>query len=120
MGQKNSECLKSEELLREYSSARAKWAKQAIEDDEFRNGMQWTKQQVDTLRSRAQEPLVVNVLHPAVEQAKAMLTANQPRFQSTGRENSDTKTGKIFSDLMAWVWDYSNGNNELKTVIDDY
>jgi len=120
MGQKNSECLKSEELLREYSSARAKWAKQAIEDDEFRNGMQWTKQQVDTLRSRAQEPLVVNVLHPAVEQAKAMLTANQPRFQSTGREDSDTKTGKVFSDLMSWVWDYSNGNNELKIVIDDY
>jgi hypothetical protein len=76
MGQKNSEVLKSEELLREYSSARAKWAKQAIEDDEFRNGMQWTKKQVDTLRARAQEPLVVNVLHPAVEQAKAMLTSN--------------------------------------------
>ena len=120
MGQKNSEVLKSEELLREYSSARAKWAKQAIEDDEFRNGMQWTKQQVDTLRSRAQEPLVVNVLHPAVEQAKAMLTSNHPRFQSTGREDSDVKTGKVFSDLMAWVWDYSNGNNELKTIIDDY
>ena len=120
MGQKNSEVLKSEELLQEYSSARSKWAKQAIEDDEFRNGMQWTKKQVDTLRSRAQEPLVVNVLHPAVEQAKAMLTSNHPRFQSTGREGADVKTGKIFSDLMAWIWDFSNGNNELKTIIDDY
>jgi len=120
MAQKNSEVQKSEELLREYSGARAKWAKQAIEDNEFRNGAQWKKQQVDTLRSRAQEPLVVNILYPAVEQAKAMLTANQPRFQSTGREDSDVKTGRIFSDLMAWVWDYSDGNLELKTVIDDY
>jgi len=120
MAEKNLECQKSEELLREYSSARSKWAKQAIEDNEFRNGSQWTKKQVDTLRSRAQEPLVVNVLHPAVEQAKAMLTANAPRFQSTGREDSDVKTGRVFSDLMAWVWDYSNGNTELKTAIDDY
>jgi len=120
MPEKNLECKKSEELLREYSSARSKWAKQAIEDNEFRNGSQWTKEQVDTLRSRAQEPLVVNVLHPAVEQAKAMLTANIPRFQSTGREDSDVKTGRVFSDLMAWVWDYSDGNTELKTAIDDY
>ena len=90
---KNSEVQKSEDLLREYSSARSKWARQAIEDNEFRNGIQWKKEQVDTLRSRAQEPLVVNVIHPAVEQAKAMLTANAPRFQSTGRGDSDVKTG---------------------------
>ena len=117
---KNSEVQKSEDLLREYSSARSKWARQAIEDNEFRNGIQWKKEQVDTLRSRAQEPLVVNVIHPAVEQAKAMLTANAPRFQSTGREDSDVKTGRIFSDIMAWIWDYSDGNLELKRVIDDY
>lgn len=120
MSEKHPEVLLSEELLREYSSARSKWAKQATEDNEFRNGLQWTKNQVDTLRSRAQEPLVVNVIYPAVEQAKAMLTSNKPRFQSTGREDSDVKTGRVFSDLMAWIWDYSNGNVELKRVVDDY
>jgi len=120
MSEKHPEALLSEELLREYSSARSKWAKQATEDNEFRNGLQWTKQQIDTLRSRAQEPLVVNVIYPAVEQAKAMLTSNKPRFQSTGREDSDVKTGRAFSDLMAWVWDLSMGNVELKKVVDDY
>ena len=120
MPEKNPEVKLSEELLTEYSSIRSKWARQATQDNEFRNGVQWTKEQVNSLRKRAQEPLVVNVVYPAVEQAKAMLTANSPRFQSTGREGSDVKTGQIFSDLMSWVWENSKGNTELKEVGDDY
>ena len=108
------------DLLKEYASARSKWAKQATEDNEFRSGVQWKDEHVKTLRERAQEPVVVNVVHSAVEQAKALLTTNKPRFQSTGRENSDTKTGRIFSELMTWIWDNSNGNVQLKQVVDDY
>ena len=110
----------TQDLFSNYSSARSDWAKQASEDAEFRAGKQWSDKQVKSLRARAQEPLVVNVIHPAVEQAKAMLTANAPKFQSTGRDNSDTEVGRVFSDLMAWVWDISNGNTELKQAIDDY
>ena len=108
------------DLLQEYASSRSKWAKQATEDNEFRSGVQWKDEHVKTLRERAQEPVVVNVVHSAVEQAKALLTTNKPRFQSTGRENSDTRTGRIFSELMTWIWDNSNGNSVLKQVVDDY
>ena len=120
MPQKNPLVQLSTDLLEEYASARSKWAKQATEDNEFRNGLQWKDEHVKTLRERAQEPVVVNVVHSAVEQAKAMLTTNKPKFQSTGREHSDVKTGKIFSDLMTWIWDNSNGNTILKQVVDDY
>ena len=120
MPQKNPLVQLSTDLLQEYASARSKWAKQATEDNEFRNGLQWKDEHIKTLRERAQEPVVVNVVHSAVEQAKAMLTDNKPKFQSTGREHSDTKTGKIFSDLMAWIWDNSNGNTVLKQAVDDY
>jgi len=108
------------DIFNDYSSARKNWARQAVEDVEFRSGKQWKKEQVNALRARAQEPLVVNVIHPAVEQAKSMLTSNAPKFQSTGRDTSDTKVGRIFSDLMSWVWDISVGNTELKRCIDDY
>ena len=108
------------DILQEYASSRSKWAKQATEDNEFRNGVQWKDEHVKTLRERAQEPVVVNVVHSAVEQAKALLTSNKPRFQSTGRENSDTRTGKTFSDIMTWIWDNSNGNTVLKQIVDDY
>ena len=118
--QKDPEVQLTHDLLSDYSSARQNWVKQAVEDNEFRNGKQWTDDQVSALRQRSQEPLVVNVVYSAVEQAKAMLTANNPKFQSTARENSDAKVGKMFSDIMAYVWDQSSGNVELKQAIDDY
>ena len=120
MPEKNKEVQKSEDLLTEFQSARNEWASQAAEDNEFRNGKQWSKKMITALRKRAQEPLVVNVIHPAVEQAKAMLTSNTPRFQSTAREDSDNRTGRMFSDLMTYIWGISNGTMELKQSIDDY
>lgn len=111
---------KTENIFRAYEARRQMWAKQALEDDEFRNGIQWTKEQENELRARGQVPLVVNVIHPAVEQAKALLTYNKPKFQSVAREDSDTKTGRLFSDLMAWCWDFNSANVSLKQTIDDY
>ena len=120
MPEQHKETKLTIDLLQEYAGPRNDWAKQAVEDNEFRNGVQWTKKQEKALRARAQEPIVVNVIHSAVEQAKALLTSNSPRFQSTAREDSDVKTGRIFSELMTWIWDNSNGNAVLKQIIDDY
>jgi len=110
----------SEKLLDQYHGERTDWATQAMEDDEFRNNQQWKSSHITTLEQRAQSPIVDNVVHPAVEQAKALLTANKPKFQSTGRDDSDTKVGRIFSEIMSYIWDTSNGNVELKQIVDDY
>jgi len=118
--EKNSEVQKSEKLLDQYHEARAMWASQAMEDDEFRNNQQWKSEHKKSLQSRGQSPIVDNIIYPAVEQAKALLTANKPKFQSTGRDDSDTKVGRLFSDIMAYIWDISNGSVELKQAIDDY
>ena len=120
MPEVNNEVKLTEDLLREYSGAKSEWAKQAVEDSEFRAGVQWTKNQVTKLKARNQAPVVVNCIHSAVEQAKALLTTNKPRFQATGREDSDVQTARVMSDLMSWIWDFSNGNTALKQCIDDY
>ena len=108
------------DLLVEYASAKQNWSKQAIEDNEFRNGKQWKDDHIKVLKARAQEPVVVNVVYPAVEQAKALLTSNRPRFQCTGRDDGDNNTARVFSDLLSWVWDQNDANSVLKQVIDDY
>ena len=118
--EKHPEVTKSERLLDNYHEARATWATQAMEDDEFRNNQQWKREHKNVLAERSQVPIVDNIIYPAVEQAKALLTANKPKFQSAGRDDSDNKVGKIFSDIMAYIWDNSNGNVELKQVVDDY
>jgi len=117
---KHKEVEKSERLLDQYHEARATWASQAMEDDEFRNNQQWSSAHKTILSQRSQSPIVDNIIYPAVEQAKALLTANKPKFQSTGRDDSDSKVGRLFADIMAYVWDISNGNVELKQVVDDY
>lgn len=110
----------SEDLFRAYKSSRQSWETQAKEDEDFRRGAQWTPAEEKVLKERGQAPIVVNVIEPAVDQAKALLTTNKPRFSSTAREDSDVKTGKIFADIMSYIWDISNGHTQLKQAVDDY
>jgi len=114
------EVKKTLELFNEYENARNDWASKFSEAKQFRNGAQWTTEQTEILERRGQAAIVVNRIHPIVETAKALLTYNRPQFRSTGREDSDTRTAKIYSDVMAWIWERSNGNTELKQAIDDY
>ena len=116
---KTEAVLKSEKLLLNYEAARGKWALEAQESEDFALGAQWTAAQIRELKKRKQSPVVVNVIYPVVEQATALLTTNKPRFSSTGREDSDVKTGKVFSEIMSYIWDNSDGNGELKRAVYD-
>ena len=60
---KTDETQLTHDLLDDYASSRQNWVEQAVEDNEFRNGKQWSTEQVNALRRRAQEPLVVNVIY---------------------------------------------------------
>ena len=103
-----------------YSKERDTWAKHAKEDKEFRLGRQWTKDQEEVLLARGQAPIVVNRIHPAVEAAKSMLTANRPSFRCAPREDSDNKVAQILSNLLAYMYDISDGNTIVRQVVDDY
>ena len=110
----------TQKLFTDYSNNREKWAIQAQEDREFRLGQQWTKEQARVLRERGQAPIVVNRIHPAVEMAKALLTANRPQFRVSPREDSDNKIAQLFNALIAYMWDISDGISVLRNVVDDY
>lgn len=115
------EVMLSKQLLEDFSSGdRPGWERNALMDIEFRNGAQWTKAQEADLRGRGQAPIVVNVTHQTVEQAISTLTANKPRFSSTGREDSDVRTGKMFADLLAISYDKSIGQVHVKRSVNDY
>ena len=107
-------------LYKDYSKKRDTWAEKAKQDKEFRLGKQWTKEQEDTLNARGQAPIVVNRIHPAVETAKAMLTANRPSFRCAPREESDIKVANVFSNLLAYMYDISDGRTVVRNVVDDY
>ena len=116
----NEEVQYTRELFHDYKSARELWAQKFQESVEFRAGAQWTNEERDVLEARGQAPIVVNRIHPIVETAKSLLTYNSPQFRSTGREDSDRETAKVFSDLFQYIWQVSAGDEELKQAIDDY
>jgi hypothetical protein len=108
------------DLFDKYSQKRDVWAAQAKEDKEFRLGRQWTAEQKEVLESRGQAAIVINRIHPAVESAKAMLTSNRPSFRAAPREDSDNKIAQIMSNLLAYMYDISDGRNVVRQAVDDY
>jgi len=108
------------DLFQKYGSKRDNWAKHAKEDKEFRLGRQWTQEQEDILKARGQAPVVVNRVHPAVEAAKSMMSANRPSFRVAPREDSDNKVAQVMSAMLAYMYDISDGRSVVRQMIDDY
>lgn len=116
----NDIVTETHDLYQKYSSKRDSWAQDAKEDKEFRLGKQWTQEQIDVLKSRGQAPIVINRIHPAVESAKSMLTANRPSFRAAPREDSDNKVAQVMSNLLAYMYDISDGQTVIRQAVDDY
>lgn len=112
----------TQELFNYYkdNQDRASWEIHVKQDREFRFGKQWTRDQITELEARGQAPIVVNRIHPAVETAKALLTSKKPSFMASAREDSDTKIAKVMDTMLEYVWDISDGNGELRTIIDNH
>jgi len=108
------------DIYQRYSKKRDTWAVEAKEDKEFRLGKQWTTEQADVLKERGQAPIVVNRIHPAVETAKSMITANRPAFRVAPREDSDKKVANVVSALLSYMYDLSDGRTVIRKVVDDY
>ena len=108
------------DLWKRYGDKRDAWAEHAKEDKEFRLGRQWTEEQEEILNARGQAPLVVNRIHPAVEAAKSMMSANRPSFRVAPREDSDNKVAQVLSSLLSYMYDISDGRTVVRQMIDDY
>ena len=108
------------EIFDKYSSKRDTWAQHAKEDKEFRLGRQWTSEQKRVLEARGQAAIVINRVHPAVESAKALLTSNRPAFRCAAREDSDNKVAGIMSNMLAYMYDISDGTSAVRQMVDDY
>ena len=117
---KKDKAQETRDLFKKYSLNRETWARHAQEDDEFRLGKQWTAEQRRVLESRGQAPIVVNRIHPAVEAAKSMITANRPSFRCSPREDSDRKVANVMSALLSYMYDISDGRSVIRNVVDDY
>lgn len=100
-------------------SNRSSWMTESNEDYDFRFGNQWTETQVADMNEKGQAPVVVNRLHPAIEQIKAMLTSKNPSFRVSPREDSDMKLAQALNGIIQYVWQISDGDMNHSRIIDD-
>lgn len=103
-----------------FASPRTDWAEQVREDEQFRNGVQWTDDQVSKLEARGQAPIVINRIHPAVDTAVSMLTANNPQFRCTAEEDSDRADAKLRNDLLGYSMHYNRFRSLSKRFINSF
>lgn len=113
------EVVLSEELLETYDAHRQDHVDQTWENNLFRNGAQLTEEQIEEYKRRRQSPVPWNIIKPTLEQKKALLTANNPSYQVTAKEDSDVNTAFLLNDCLAHVWYISSGSGEMKEAVDD-
>lgn len=113
------EVVLSEDLLETYDAARQDHAGTYWENNQFRNGVQLTEKQETEYKRRRQSPTPWNIIKPTLEQKKALLTANNPSYQVTAKEDSDVNTSFLLNDCLAHVWYISEGSGEMKEAVDD-
>ncbi len=110
----------SSKLVEQYQSAN-----QSYKDDQeswynFAFGDQWTEDVRKVLKERQQAPLTFPYIAAAVEQAVAYLTAKSPSFAATGRDDADTKIGKVASNWLSYLWYVNDGDLEFPRVVFDH
>lgn len=108
------------DLFMEFRNAeRNTWAQQIQEDSNFRYGAQWTQNQIDTMKAKGAATLSVNRIHKAIETMKSMLTSNKPGFKVAPQGDSDNKTAIAIQGLMQYIWNISDGDEQLSICIDN-
>ena len=108
-------------LYEDYIQSQANWVSQAREDMEFYEGLQWDVRDQEELERRGQKAVVIPLIYQVVEQALSMLTANNPQFRVTAREDTDTKKAHVRSMLLQWIWEQSEKKGfRFKTSVKDF
>lgn len=117
---KHPEASESMRLLEAYAGGQSEYARNAQINYLFRDGKQFTAEEINILGQRAHAAISWNMVHPLVENLKAIMAANRPRFMATGMEDSDGRTADLVSNVLEYVWYRNKGNQQLAYHLDDY
>ena len=112
--------LYNEELYRNWRDARSEWDTEARKDIDFYLGNHFTADESDELAQRNQADIPMDRISGAIEKFKAVLTARQPAFTITPREDSDVQVSSLWRTVMGYIWQISDGDWQMKQAIQDY
>lgn len=86
---------------------------------DFYDGNQWTKDEIQELQDRHQQPSVLNICSPLVRAFRAIEKNRQTDYQVMGRKTSDDKLAEILTVLLNQTFKNCNLNHFLSEIARD-
>jgi hypothetical protein len=94
-----------------------KWREDNQKNFEYIDGEQWNESESYTIRSRGQQPTVINTVLPTVDMVCAVASQQQADIQVIGRESSDENMATLLTGLLKHVLDNCHYDYQEKTAI---
>lgn len=110
----------SKKLLEEYASSRSDYAENAVINYKFRDGAQFTKEELSRLAERRHAAISWNLVLPLIDNLISIITSNSPRFQAIAVEDSDLRIADLVSSILEYIWVQNNGKQHLEAFADDF
>ena len=93
------------------------WPDRALKSDQFFKGIQWEDEDIEKLKLRSEAPIVQNETERIIRGKIALMTARQPSFSVTPREDSDASMARMIAKLLEWHIETSGGNIIFDTAL---
>ena len=100
-------------------ATRQQWEARSQKGYDFFLDNQLSVDEKSSLESQGMPTFTINRVTPVIEMLCYYATANQPKWQAVGREASDSDVAAVFSDIMAYIWDISNGQSVYSNILTD-
>ena len=85
------------------------WRADSWEDYEFRDGKQWTQEDLDRNKKLGIRSLTINRTFPVLNLLQGQFLANQTLITAKGRTKKDNELGQVMSEALMFVGDQCNG-----------
>lgn len=101
---------KFDQWLRNTEDYEEKWRKDNNENYSYYDGDQWSEDEIETIESRGQQATVLNVMRPTIDMVLALESELKTSTQVVGREESDSLTARLLTELLSQTFDQNDKN----------
>lgn len=86
------------------------WRRDSWEDYEFRDGKQWTQDDILRMEKLGIRPLTINRIFPVLNLLQGYYLNNQSIITAKGRTKKDSELSQVMSEALMYVGDQCMGN----------
>lgn len=93
------------------------WRKESWTDYEFRDGVQWSEEEMDVLvNDKNIQPLTINRITPIIKFIHGWFILNQRDYSVKGRTKEDVELGQVMSEALMFVRDQNKGIQKISNA----